>query len=135
MGLRLDGAAVHEDTRWNRAPNPAARRERLVIKTGSIRLAPDLPSLSGQWNLGSGSGLRRYVSGDIQFDPGSGAAPFGNPPTVVLSLGGIDVTGGLTRIELRPVNIQQEEFNILVEVYEDCTLDWVWVTWFASDGV
>ena len=77
------------------------------------------------------------MSPDIPFVPlWSGAAsPFTSPPNVVVSLAGIEATGGLARVSLSVENVQAEEFNIRVNVSDNCTLNRLWVTWFAYDAV
>jgi H-type lectin domain len=110
-----------------------------VIKSGTIKLPYDDPitGMMGTWNLDAGTGARSYVSPDIQFVPpwGGAGSPFGSPPNVVVSLAGIEATGGLARVSLSVENVQAEEFNIRVNVSEDCTLNKLWVTWVAYDAV
>jgi hypothetical protein len=62
------------------------------------------------------------------------AQPFNSPPAMVVSLAGIDVTGGLSRVRIGVETVQSEEFNIRVSTSQDTTLNSVWVTWFADDG-
>ncbi len=110
-----------------------------MIKSGTIKLPYDDPMTGqpGTWNLNAGTGPRTYVTPDIQFVPpwGGAPSPFTGPPNVVLSLAGIQATGGVTRIGLLAQNVQAEEFNIRVDVSADCTLDELWVTWIAYDAV
>ena len=110
-----------------------------MFRTGTVRLPYDDPmtGMAGTWDLSGGSGPRSYTSPDIPFVPpwGGAGSPFANPPTVVLSVAGIEVTGGLTRFDMRPVNVQAEECNIIVNAYLDCTISWLWVTWLAHDTV
>jgi hypothetical protein len=110
-----------------------------VIKSGTINLpSPDpMTGTGGTWDLNTGTGTRSYVSPDIPLVTQWGAAhvPFGGPPVVVLSLAGMEATGGLTRVRVQPENVQAEEFNIRVYVFDDCTLNWLWVTWLAYDEV
>ena len=112
-----------------------------MIKSGTIKLPLDDPlsgmtsSTSATWSLGAGTGPRSYVSPDIQFVPVGAVSPFTSPPAVVVSLAGIEATGGLARVRVSAENVQAEEFNIRVEVFEDCTLNALWATWVAYDAV
>ncbi len=65
--------------------------------------------------------------------PASAAARI--PRLEVDHVAGIEATGGLARVFVRVQNVQAEEFNIYVEVSDNCTLNWVWVTWVATDAV
>ena len=109
-----------------------------MFKTGTIRLPADpMTGVAATWDLAAGTGHRSYVSPDIPFVPPwfGAASQFTSPPTVVVSLAGIEATAGLARVDLSVENVQAEEFNIRVNVYEDCTLNWLLVTWFAHDAV
>ena len=112
----------------------------LVIRSGTVKLPYDNPmtGVLGTWDLDTGTGVRSYLSPDIQFGSqwgGGMGTPFASPPNVVVSLAGIEATGGQARLFVRVQNVQAEEFNIYVEVSDNCTLNWVWVTWVATDAV
>lgn len=108
-----------------------------MLKTGTIRLpADDFSSgTPATWALDTGTGERTYLSPDLPYaPPWSGAGqPFSSPPTVIVSLAGMDVTGGLPNVRLSVENVQVEEFNIRVTA-TGTTLTEVWVTWMAHDG-
>ncbi|WP_137844798.1 H-type lectin domain-containing protein [Microbacterium sp. 2FI] len=107
-----------------------------MIRSGTVSLPyyDPMTGVMGTWDLGAGTGLRSYVSPDIPLATWGGA-PFSSPPNVVLSLAGIEATGGKVRVFLTPQNVQAEEFNIRVEVSDDCTLSSLLVTWLATDAV
>ena len=114
-----------------------------MIKSGTIQLpyVDPMTGMTSTWTLNAGTGPRTYLSPDIQYVPASGlgtigaGSPFASPPIVVLSLAGVDATGGLPRVSLSVENVQAEEFNIRVNVFEDCTVNTLSVTWVAHDGV
>lgn len=91
-----------------------------MIKSGTIKLPYDDPmtGVMGTWDLDTGTPLRSYLSPDIPLVP-LGGTPFCSPPNVVVSLAGIEATGGPARVFLRTQNVQAEEFNIYVEVSDD----------------
>ena len=109
-----------------------------MFKSGTTQLPSD-PStgMMGTWSLDAGTGHRFYESPDIPFVPvwSGGGSPFSGPPTVVLSLAGIEAAGVRLRVSVGTVNVQAKEFNIRVDVSGDCTLNTVLVTWFAYDAV
>jgi hypothetical protein len=87
------------------------------------------PQLTG-WNLNSGTGQRSFRSPDINFQP-----PFPGTPQILLALSGIDSehTANL-RITVHPDDIEPEEFNIVVNTWDDTLIHSVNVTWLAFDG-
>jgi hypothetical protein len=81
------------------------------------------------WNLNTGSGMRRWHSPDIKFQP-----PFTNPPTIALALSGIEgeQTTSL-RVHLDTLDVEADEFNIVISTWDDSVVRQVWVTWIAYD--
>ena len=81
------------------------------------------------WNLNGGNGERSFISTDIPFNP-----PFATPPTVALSLGGIDSAHDTNlRVILTPFDVDQREFNVKLQTWGDTLIFQVWVTWVAFD--
>ena len=88
------------------------------------------PQLSG-WNLSSGTGPRSFRSPDIGFQP-----PFSGTPQILLAISGIDSehTTNL-RVTLNLEDVEPEEFNIVVNTWDDTILYSLNVTWLAFDGL
>jgi H-type lectin domain-containing protein len=96
-----------------------------MIQSGVLDYGPKTDG----WTLGSGSGVRTYVSPDIKFNPA-----FTAPPRIALALSGLDTEHTTNvRVTLEPADVEADEFNIAVRTWGDSLIYSVLVTWLAFD--
>lgn len=96
-----------------------------MIRSGTAAFTYVTPDIN--WNLNTGSGSRTFTSPDIPIGPG-----FSTPPTVVVQLGGIDVGNAANlRIQIGATDVENDEFNLVVNTWADSIIYGVWVTWIA----
>jgi len=81
------------------------------------------------WNLSTGSGHRTFQPPHIRFD-----RPFTTPPTIALSLAGIDsLHSANLRVELQLINVEPDKCKITIITWDNSILYQVWVNWIAYD--
>lgn len=96
-----------------------------MIQTGMIDYGPQTQG----WNLGSGTGVRQFVSPDIAFQP-----PFVTPPRIALAISGLDSEHSTNlRVTVESSDIEADEFNIVIRTWDDSLVYSVVVTWIAYD--
>lgn len=81
-----------------------------------------------KWGLNTGSGARSQ-SFHIDFN-----AQFSDPPTVIVSLCGLDAGNQANlRVTLTPTNITATGFDLSIGTWGDSVIYTVWGSWYAED--
>ena len=95
-----------------------------MIQTGMVKLHSQMPG----WQLNAGSGFRTFLSPDIKFTPS-----FNTTPQVVVAFSGIIAQTNNLQVVVATNDVEADEFNILIQVFDVTLLTEVSVTWIAHD--
>ena len=95
-----------------------------MIQTGIEKLHSQMPG----WQLNAGSGFRTFLSPDIKFAPS-----FNTTPQVVVAFSGIIAQSNNLQLAVATSDVEADEFNILIQVWDVTLLTEVSVTWIAHD--
>ncbi|HBE16223.1 MAG TPA: hypothetical protein DEG17_16565 [Cyanobacteria bacterium UBA11149] len=83
------------------------------------------------WNLLNGSGERKFIT-HVYFEE-----PYQKPPTVIVSLTGMDVSNvSNLRIMVSPINITETGFDLELQTWADSQIVSLWSNWtaFGNNG-